>query len=161
VHVEIDAGGDYGVTLGSMPRGAFVAIVERMDELRVLVGVVAVIAAWAVYTVGAVPAATALLGAVEDEAQSAAPIVDSRGRPALRACYRVSVATNAWSEDEECGPWGGYNSVFVELCDQEAGCYEHLIRVQQRCVDRPSSCCAFLSPRPGLEPFTRKRPGPP
>jgi hypothetical protein len=133
-----------------MPRRRFVAIVARMDELRVLVGVVAVIAAWAVYTVSAVPVATSLLGAVEDEAHPATPILDSDGRPALRACYRLSVGAGAWSEDEECGFWGGYNSVFMELCDQDNGCYEHLIRYQQRCTDRPSFCYAFLSPRPGL-----------
>jgi hypothetical protein len=38
----------------------------------------------------------------------------------------------------------------MELCDQENGCYEQLIRFQQRCVDRPAFCHAFLSPRPGL-----------
>jgi hypothetical protein len=136
-----------------MPRGGFVVIVERvLDELRVLTGVVAVIAAWALYTVGAVPAATGLLGAVEGEAHSAPPtsVLDSQCRPALRACYRVSVAADDWSEDEECGFWGGYNSVFMELCDEDGGCYEQLIRFQQLCVDRPSSCYTFLSPRPGL-----------
>jgi hypothetical protein len=136
-----------------MPPGAVAEIVERMlEELRVLVGVAVIIGAWAVYTVGAVPAGTALLGAVEDEGHSTASsrTVDSQGRPALRVCYEVSIAANAWSEDEECGPWGGYDSVFVELCDQDDGCYERSIRVQQRCVDRPSACYAFLAPRPGL-----------
>jgi hypothetical protein len=86
-----------------MPRAGLVVIVERvLDELRVLTGVVTVIAAWALYTVGAVPAATGLLGAVEGEAHSAPPtsVLDSQGRPALRACYRVSVAADDWSEDE-------------------------------------------------------------
>jgi len=120
-----------------------------MTELRVIGAIVAVIAAWAIYTVGAIPAATFVLGSLESEAYSAPPPrFDSKGRPALRTCFQVSIKTGDWTEDEDCGPWGGYTAVFQELCGQSNRCYERMMLVQQRCLDRPASCYRFLPTRP-------------
>ena len=120
-----------------------------MNELRVIAAIVVFCAGWAVYTVAAIPAASALSGAMQPEAHAApVPRFDSQDRPALRACYRVSLRTNAWVEDENCGPWGGYVAVFNELCGQEPKCYERMILAQQRCLDHPESCFRFLPTRP-------------
>lgn len=122
-----------------------------MSEFRAIAAIVALIAAWGLYTVAAIPVGTRALEALESEAYSApSPSFDSKQRPALRVCYRVSLSKNTWAEDEECKPWGGYDTVFQELCGQDGSCYERSMRTQQLCVDRPSSCYRFLSPRPGL-----------
>jgi hypothetical protein len=123
----------------------------RMSELRVIGAITVLLAAWAVYTVAAIPVATRALDVLEPDAHSASvPSVDSKGRPALRACYRISGTSNAWIDDEDCKPWGGYDSVFRELCEQDSRCFERSMRTQQLCLDRPSSCYRFLSPRPAL-----------
>jgi hypothetical protein len=126
-----------------------------VNELRVVAAIVAFFAGWAVFTVGAIPAVSALSGAVQSEAHAASVSrLDSHDRPALRACYRVSLETNTWVEDENCGPWGGYVAVFNELCGQASKCYERMILVQQRCLDRPASCFRFLPTRPPLDGST-------
>jgi hypothetical protein len=122
-----------------------------MSELRVLLTILAALVAWATYTVEGVPVAKHALGALEGVAESAPPPrFDSKGRPALRACFTLTDAADRWAEEEDCRSWGGYDLVFRELCEQDSGCFEKSILFEQRCLDQPASCYRFLPARPAL-----------